>query len=207
MRIASQLVMTLSFAGLVSSCPVEDDCAESMACDGPLLIGDASEIDAISQCNSVEGSLSLHLLRSFKMSCLETVYGGLYIRHNHAFTVEMPALTSVDGDVEVWANYALTELDIPTLTSVGSLLLIWGNDSLSSLDGLPSLSTVGNLEIRSNDSLSSLSGLSSLTAVSANLSIYDNDCLNQAEAEAFATSIDVGGNVKVEGNGANFPCR
>ena len=38
------------------------------------------------------------------------------------------------------------------------------------------------------------------------LRISNTDCLSQAEAEAFAASISVGGYVTVEGNGADYPC-
>jgi len=39
-----------------------------------------------------------------------------------------------------------------------------------------------------------------------NLDIRNNDCLSQAEAEAFAAGVSVGGSVTVVFNGANYPC-
>jgi len=43
--------------------------------------------------------------------------------------------------------------------------------------------------------------------VGAYLDIYDNDCLSQVEAEAFAAGLTVGfGTVEVYDNGANYPC-
>jgi len=38
------------------------------------------------------------------------------------------------------------------------------------------------------------------------LEIYENDCTDQAEAEAFAAGLIVGGDVDVYDNGANYPC-
>jgi len=53
--------------------------------------------------------------------------------------------------------------------------------------------------------LSSLE-MPSLTTVGRQLYIHANACLSQDEAEVFAASIDVGGDVIVSGNGANYPC-
>jgi len=60
--------------------------------------------------------------------------------------------------------------------------------------------------IHDNSSLASLADMSSLEIVNADLSIYGNECLSQADAEAFTTSIEVGGSADVYDNGANYPC-
>ena len=62
-------------------------------------------------------------------------------------------------------------------------------------------------KIEDNAALTSLSGLSRLAAVNDDLNIHGNDCQSQEEAEAFAASLSVGGDVTVEGNGVNYPCQ
>jgi len=54
--------------------------------------------------------------------------------------------------------------------------------------------------------LATFAGLSNLASVGDDLGIWDNACLSQGEAEAFAIWIAVGGYVTVEDNGANYPC-
>jgi len=86
------------------------------------------------------------------------------------------------------------------------VLGVYRNISLTNVD-LPSLLIVaGDVEIGDNAALSSLSGLSSLTSVSGALRIYDNPCLSPTEAEAFAASIEVGGDIEIYDNGSDYPC-
>ena len=109
---------------------------------------------------------------------------------------------NLDFDNEDW----LTSIDLPCLTSVGGDLIIENNNALTSVDGLSSLTTVGGpLEILDCDALANID-MPALTSMGGDLTIYDNYCLSQAEAEAFAASIDVGDEVSVSDNGANYPC-
>lgn len=88
---------------------------------------------------------------------------------------------------------------------MGDYLEINYNDALTSID-LPALTTVDNLYITDNVALTSLAGLSVLSVVGSDLELYDNACLDPAEAQAFALGISVLGNIDVHDNGANYPC-
>jgi len=120
-------------------------------------------------------------------------------------TLDLPVLSRVEGEVFITDNPALTHVEIPDLTRIESDLQIERNDSLTGLDGLGALETVeGSLVIEENQSLGSLAGLMNLERVSLGVTILDNPCLDQSEAEDFATAVSPNGDVEVEGN--DGPC-
>ena len=97
-----------------------------------------------------------------------------------------------------------------SLTSVGDYLSISYNDFLATFD-MPFLPAVGgDLYVYDNAFLTSLAGFTSLATVGGDLNISYNstvyNCLSQAEAEAFAATINVAGSIDVSGNGAYIPC-
>ena len=95
-------------------------------------------------------------------------------------------------------------IDLPCLESVDGGLSIGNNPSLVSLGSLSSLATVGDyLDIHENPALNDVV-IPSLTHVGGWMAILDNECLVQAEAQAFADSLEVWGEVAVLGN--EGPC-
>ena len=94
------------------------------------------------------------------------IKGNLTIEGSDIYDLEpLLTLTSVDGDLSIYKNPALTNLDgLSNLTFVGGALGIEYNPSLTNLDGLSKITSVGgNLEIGYNDSLTNLDCLSNLT--------------------------------------------
>ena len=143
--------------------------------------------DSGDECADAEpcGGESYLVVDSFDVDAAaqcESVAGNLTIDCGLT-SIDLPCLTSVDGRLDIFDNGTLTSLDMPVLTSVGGALYIGWNPALTSLDGLSSLTSVGGY-----------------------LYIQLNDCLDQAEAEVFAASLDVWGDVTVEDNGVNHPC-
>ena len=132
--------------------------------------------------------------------------GGNYAILNSSDLEDAYFCESITGNLNVDGADWLTSLDLPCLESVDGSLYIRENDLLISFD-MPALTTVGSgLNISSNASLASLDGLSSLVSVGDVLNIYNNDCLNQDEAEAFAAGLTVGSYEQVTLNGADYPC-
>jgi len=80
-------------------------------------------------------------------------------------------------------------------------LNIFSNGQVTALEGLTSLTTVGILYISGNDSLDTVD-IPSFTTVDDDLHIANNKALCQSDAEAFAASITVGGDVQVYDNGS-----
>ena len=172
-------------------------------------------------------------LQSFRASNLLTVGGTLSITDLDALTdLDLASLEQVEGDVHVWGNAILPALDLPALVYVlsdfqfyywfdgpnpelarihapnlayiGSTLDIEGAASLVDLD-LSSLYHVQQyFSIVDNDLLGGLEGLSGLHSVYLSVTIEDNACLSQEEAEAFAESVDAGWGASVSGN--TGPC-
>ncbi len=160
---------------------------------------------------------------------VESVGGNLAIIRNAQVTrVEYPALAEVGDDVSITNNDTLDHIDLTSLVSVGrgvdiswnpllrdlvglpnlehveSELKIGNNASLESIE-FPSLSTVGDdLYIGHNDSLLDLAGFESLESVGGDLQIRYNPCISQIEAEAFAASITIGGQLSIHHN--EGPC-
>jgi hypothetical protein len=107
-----------------------------LACDGSYVVSSVSDIEAISACESISGSL----------------------------TIGSPTLTHVDGrsnlsfvggGVSIQENIALINVDgLSSLTTTGSDFWITGNTALTNLDGLSALSSVGSrMFIEDNASL------------------------------------------------------
>jgi len=95
-------------------------------------------------------------------------------------------------------------IDLPCLESVDGGLSIDTNESLASLAGLSHLETVGEyLDIHQNPALADVV-MPNLTHVGDWLVICDNECLVQADAEAFVDTLEIWGEVAVYNN--DGPC-
>jgi hypothetical protein len=177
---------------MATACPAPEDevgeCDHAVACDEMYYVVDDEEsLAAVADCESIG---------------VDLIFG----RQDWLTVIDLPCLVSVGDILFIEENDALTTIDLPALETIGGDLQLHGDDVLSAVD-LPALTTVGDdLQVYGNASLDSLTGLSALTAVGDALHIHENPCLSQADAESFATSIEVGGEVVVEDNGADHPC-
>ena len=74
--------------------------------------------------------------------------------------------TEIKGNLTIEGSDIYDLSPLLTLNSVSGNLLIWHNDSLTNLDGLSSLTLVsGVLEIRNNSALTNLDGLRNISSV------------------------------------------
>ena len=140
-----------------------DDDDASDHCTGDYIIESENDLNAIIQCESINGDLRFDdqdWLTSIDLPNLESVGGDLWIENNDALTsLNMPFLSTAGGDLGIYGNDALASLDMPCLTSVGGYLGIYSNDALPSIDGLSSLESVdGDLGFEGQPGLTSLGG-------------------------------------------------
>lgn len=111
---------------------------------------------------------------------------------------------SISGYLWIENQHGITNIDLPELESVEGRMVISENGDLTSI-GMPGLISVGALTIYNNDVLATID-MRSLMFVDGDLSIHDNACLSQAEAEALAASADVHESTDVADNGSRYPC-
>ena len=172
----------------------DDDDSTGNVCVGDFDIEDQTDLDGVYGCTSISGDLRVDFLSQPELQ-------------DWLASLDLPNLEFVSGSLRVGFNDSLTSINMPALVEVRNEMEIIGNTFLPSLNGLSNLTDVGivggHLMIAGNDSLTSLEGLSSLASVGT-LFITNNDCLSQADAEAFADDHAYG--AVVQGNGANSPC-
>lgn len=139
-----------------------------------------SDLDELANCTTIAGSLRFGDTQFAAIDGLES-------------------LRVIEGTLNLFRNPSLVDLGgLANLERVGGELLVHFNDSLAS----PQLTRVrecGELFVASNASITEL-GLDALATVSGDLSILANPVLSQADAEAFAAQLEVGGAIDVSGN-------
>ncbi|KAL9539481.1 hypothetical protein MBANPS3_010229 [Mucor bainieri] len=106
------------FAGSSSS--------SSSSCTGPIQVKSNQDIDALRNCQVVEGSIAIQNLSSYgdiiNLSQLQQVHGDLVFEGNGDLTqVVLASLKQVDGKLVFQNNRQLERLDLTQLTSVQSL--------------------------------------------------------------------------------------
>jgi hypothetical protein len=112
-------------------------------------------------------------LTTIELPSLTTVEGDLAIGGLNVTTFSLPALTTVGGELVLSATTSLTTFNLPVLTSVGHLSV---NAALTSFS-LPALTTVsGYLGVMGNPSLTSFS-LPVLTSVGIMMNVGGNTAL------------------------------
>ena len=134
------------------------DC--DLVCEGSYVIDGidtVADLEALSGCTSITGSLTIH------GSPLTSLEG-------------LECLTHIEGDLEFIFNDSLASLTgLESLETIDNRLLIWSNESLINLAGLESIESLRDLWIHGNDSLISLRGLDSLESVGQYLGITSNN--------------------------------
>ena len=185
---ASYLITLSSVLFVLGGCPSgDDDDATDDACKNPESIQSEADLEALAQCESIEGDISIR-------------------DQDWLSTIEWPLLTSlVNSALKIEDNAALTSVDIPSLEGEVFRLYFRDNHALTTIS-MPGVEHIDLMGINDNDSLLSLDGLSGVESVGSSLDIVSNDCLSEDEAEAFAAGVIVDGDVSVFDNGANYPC-
>ena len=115
-------------------------------------------------------------------------FGGTMLSNDSLINLfGLDSLTTVEGAVNISANYALTTLDgLGNLDSIGGSLYIgyWGTEGMGtnplvSLEGLEKLSFIGgHLTIGSQSLLNTLSGLESIVTIGGGITIEANESLS-----------------------------
>jgi hypothetical protein len=137
---------------------------------------------------------------------LESIFGSLTLMYSHSieirYTADFPVLGRLLGDLKVLANVHLEAINLPSLTEVSGELEIYNNDWLEDLDGLSALESISdNLSITWNDALTDIGGLGSVEYVGGDVEIVLNAALSTTHAQAVVDGIDtVDGEVMIEDN-------
>ncbi|MEM6429122.1 MAG: hypothetical protein AAF708_07765 [Deinococcota bacterium] len=131
-----------------------------------------SDIDALSNCQFIEGSLVIDPLATIDPTTLT-------LAQNDAITSLAPLsnLEAIRDDLFIGNTTSLTTLNgLDLLANIGGDLIIKSNSGLMSLNGLGTLGAVdGDIVIANNSVLTALNDLTSLTNIGGSLYIgYDN---------------------------------
>jgi hypothetical protein len=138
---------------------------------------------ALSGITTVGGTLELRDLSFSTVEFLSgiTACGGLEVGENDNLEHldGLSALATIDGDVEIAGNLAMTRLGtLGGPTSIGGFVNIRLNFFLAQLDGLTNVETIGGELYLSNNATVNVDPLSSLTTLGGNLRIEGNADLN-----------------------------
>lgn len=172
---------------------------------GDVTLSSQAEVDAFAvdypTCTLIPGSLTISgddITDLTALSAITSVNGDLNIYYNQSLTSlnGLGAITVVHGTLSVYQNSALTDFDaLSALTKIDNSLSVENNPVLANLDGLSSLTSVGySLSIYYNEALASVSGLSGITSIDGSVSIYGNASLpnlNGMNITSIANSLDI----------------
>ncbi len=190
---------------------------------GPVLT--ALELPRLETASALE-LFGLPVLERLYLPRLDSVGGSFRVRDAAAPLLYLPQLDDIVGELELIRLTSSAALDLPYLADVDGVLRVRETGALTSLGGLPSLLDVGGLDIALNVALAdfdgmalenvfadividqnpllhSIDGIDATLAFSGNLvTVTNNACLPQAEAQAWAETLSPGANV-VANNGVN----
>lgn len=126
--------------------------------DGETLVVRGDDVDLLGCSGVIDGSLILEDVES--LSSLESVteiIGDLIIRDSLALDslAGLDSVTTIDGDLEL-ENTSASLDGISSLTSVGGDILLFANDQLVDLSPLQLLSFTGDFTVEENQTLTSM---------------------------------------------------
>jgi hypothetical protein len=190
---------------IISSEGISFEVEELVTCEGYYTITNETELNNISNCTVITGSLIIEntsLTNIDGLSNITSVGGYVQISNNASLTNidGLSNLTSVEVDLNIYNNASLTNIDaLSNITSVGEDLYIYNNASLTNIDGLSNITSVGvDLYISNNASLTNIDALSNITSVGGALKIDNNASLTNIDALSNITS--VGGGLSISYN-------
>jgi len=108
------------------------------------------------------------------------------------FSSNYPGCTMIEGDVTITApgGTNITNLNgLSGIASIGGELKVYFNPLLTDLNGLNNLASVESLNIEFNWSLASLDGLEKITAINGSLAIQSNSVLTSLSGLGNITSV------------------
>jgi hypothetical protein len=212
--------LTASSEGRASEASVEVTVFPAMTevCQGDYVVTNQAELAALSDCNVIEGFLTLHqsddIVDLTALANLSQI-GSLNIRKNDALEslTGLENLTTITDDLIIGGRQGIVELSTQQMPFLGSNLLeslqglnnlqrvggdvsIGFNDALTTLAGLENLETIGGrLDVFESPSLMSLAGLNALRSVGDGVGIYDNAVLEALTGLDALTEIGGGLNI------------
>ncbi|MEM6930501.1 MAG: hypothetical protein AAF602_26425, partial [Myxococcota bacterium] len=119
--------------------------------NGGLLAIDAPRLEQVGGLEAVFTSL-----QTLDLPALVTVDGDVELRFVDLVTVSLPRLETVGGDLELTDTETLTSVSAPVRNTVGGTLRFFDTPQVGTI-GVPQLATLGGLDVQRIDVLTSLS--------------------------------------------------
>jgi hypothetical protein len=134
------------------------------------------------------------------ISSITSVEEDIIISFNDALTtLNLDAIGQISGNLEIRDNKNLTQLLLSNLSDISKDLIISKNDGLASLAGFDNLTSIGgNLRIFNNQRLETLSGLQKITTVGGGLGV--GSCHNLQNLSALSGVMSIGDTLAIFGN-------
>ncbi len=151
---------------------------------GDQLVATSADVDALAGVGTIDGSLHVVAteLRALALPDLGEVTGELRIWENPRLAdVQLPALEAVGEDLSLFDNPRVRSLDgLSGLAQVGGTLRVNRMAGLASLEGLEALTSVGGLYLFHDVDLRSLDGLASLLEIRGDAQLFELFALERA---------------------------
>ena len=166
-------------------------------CEGSYTITNETELNDISSCNVIKGSLTIESATITNLDVLTnlTSIGAYLILKNNDALINLnglSGLTSVSTGIIISYNAALTStagLSNMTRSYLNGDLDVGSNPLLINLEGLNNITSVSALRIQNNIKLESIDGLSGISNVNHDLFIIGNESLTDITGLSNLTSI------------------
>ncbi len=171
---------TSTLADIITNCQMPS-CQGIYA--GDLVLTSQEAINTFNYCEitgnlTVEETTTGNITDLTKLSMLEKLGGGLYIKNNAKITT-----------IDAFMN----------LTAINGSLELANNADLLTIGGLSNIESIsGNLAIRSNKKITSFSAFNNLTSLNGNLNIHWNEGLTNLDG--FINLATINGFVEIKGN-------
>lgn len=143
---------------------------------------DDTELDPyLQKITHVGGSVEFYeaRLENLELPNLQHVGGTIRFEYTDLKNISFPALDQLGESLEFYHNAELATLNFSSLETIEGDLTVWGNSGLLNLQGFTALKTInGNLTITGNELLEDGSGISGLTHIEGNVTIHENPSLD-----------------------------
>ncbi|MFZ6050365.1 hypothetical protein [Halocola ammonii] len=168
-----------------------------------IFVNSQSELDALSSCSQISGSLYINdgdIENLSPLSSLVSIEEHLILFENISMlSLEgLDQLESVGGDLKLISNFTMQDItNLGSLSEVGGDIYIESNLGLDNLDGLQQITSLeGSFEIYDNPTIEDLTGFENLTFVGGDFILNEfQDGLT--DLTALANLEEIGGSLEI----------
>ncbi len=131
-----------------------------------------------SGCTIIRGNVSISSLEPHAVfKTITRIHGNLNINGDTVGDISFPALTAIDGNLDLSESAIFRTTSFPALEEIGNSLLLVDVPSLTTLDSFPMLHAIGNrFIIAKNDNLTQVGELfQTLSYIGGDVYMYGNN--------------------------------